>query len=231
MLFPYLSIRPSDLGVSNGKMTGLKSGAVLMTCKGKNELEKIRNETVAKLGDRYDVKIPSLNGPKIKIVGLDEEYDGERLKFAIINQNKFVPRNASIKQIVCKKMKMRWFSIIQCDAETFKSVIDNGALCVEFNACQVYEYVDVRRCFNCYGFFHNAKNCSKPVICLKCGRPGHNAGQCKADVDDRICPNCMEANEKLGLELSEKHSPFAIDCPVLRRHTENLRRHIDYGVA
>lgn len=223
------AIKPSDLGVSIARVANTKQGGVVLTCESRNETEKIRGETVARLGHKYDVKVPLLKKPKIKIVGLDEEYDEEKLRYAILNQNKFVPRNAELKLIVCKKMRIKWFAIVECDAETYRCIIDNGALCVEFNACSVYEHVEVRRCYNCFGFFHSSKYCTKPRVCLKCGGSGHLAKDCVREEVDRVCPNCVDANEKFGLGLDVKHSSFHPTCPILNRNISNQKKSVDYG--
>ena len=218
-------INIADIKVAISNIKEVSNGGILLQCTHEDDLTKLKEETVKKLGKNYDIRESKLHKPCLKIVGLDEELDEDRLKRALINQNRFINEDANIKLVVTKKMKMKWFAIIECDGETFKKTMDNGAVCVEYSACSVYEYIRIVRCFKCCGYDHMVKDCTKHDICAKCGQRDHGSESCGTVKN---CPNCSEANGK-GDNFNTNHSPFDLSCCAYIKKLNSQRGNIDYN--
>lgn len=88
----------------------------------------------------------------------------------------------------------------------------------------MFEHVHIIRCFNCFGFNHFAKECTKKRVCLKCGDE-HEQKECLVDIVK--CSNCKIASEKLYIKLDMNHSTLSHECPVLKRRKENERKKVN----
>lgn len=229
------NICPSELKIGIKQINNIQKGGMVVKCSSKDSLEKLAGDIHVKLGDKYKVTIPGLKKPKLKIVGLESQISEAELIQSMKNQNDCVKETAEIKLITTKKMKTRWFAIVECDPKTFSEVVDNGALCIGYSACAVYEYLDIVRCFRCSGFNHLAKECSAKQICFRCGHEDHTAADCinAGNREMIVCPNCDRENRKgqseSGTKLDTCHPPFSNECKVLLKKREERRSMVDYG--
>lgn len=67
-------------------------------------------------------------------------------------------------------------------------------------ALKVKEWVEVLRCFRCYGLGHNSDVCKvKGMVCRKCGEEGQGIRDCKKEIE--VCRNCKIAGREFGHSL------------------------------
>ena len=112
-------------------------------------------------------------------------------------------------------------ALVEVDPATFETIMDTGKLKIGWTLCHVYEYVNVKRCYKCYGFNHISVNCTKEETCSKCGKKGHADINCTATNIE--CVNCVEANIKYGLDLEITHRVFDRNCVVYKRQIDKLK--------
>lgn len=223
----YVNTKDLQLGIQ--KVFDLKNGGIKIQCESKEDVDRLKKEALEKMGDDYEMKTQDKKNPKIKIIGLEENYNKEELKNSIKSQNNTITENSKIEVIVIKQMKTRFMAIMEVDPETFKAVMKSGHLLVDLSVCSVFEHVDVLRCFKCTGYHHTNKNCTnKSSFCIKCGLTGHFSQNCNTDPKDFCCPNCCEANEKFKLSFPINHGPFNRECSILKRKTEIEKRKVRY---
>lgn len=223
----YINTKDLKLGVQ--KVFDLKNGGIKIQCKTKEDIEKLKKEALEKMGNGYETNTQSKKNPKIKVVGLEENYSKEELENSIKSQNSIFTENSKIEVVVIKKMKTRFMAIMEVDPETFQAVMKSGLLLVNLSVCSVFEHVDLLRCFKCTGYHHTNKICTnKSTFCLKCGLADHLSQNCITEPRDFCCPNCYEANEKYKLGFPINHSPFNRECEIFKRKTETERRKIRY---
>lgn len=222
-------IDPSDLGIGVAKIKGVKDG-IAVCCESGDDTQKLKNDVEMKLGREYEVSEVKKWKPRLKIVGVEEGLSGEELKECISRQNSNIGDISELEVKAVKKVKKGCIAIVEVNADLFKKILDCGRLKIKWRICDVYECLDVMRCFKCLGFNHKASDCKNiegnKQVCSLCGNEGHREGDCTSD--DLKCINCAKANEKLGLKLDVKHSAFDKKCTVLIRQVDRRRERIEY---
>lgn len=219
------NLNPATLEVGITQVKDTKEGGILIKCKSKEEVEKIKIAAEKKLKRNYHIKTPQQKNPQIKILDIEDEISKEELKDSIIKQNGFFKRDDAFMEVkVIKKMKTRYMGIIECDPFSFQQAITQGKLSIGWAICRIFEYVPVFRCFKCGDFDHKASDCERDEKCLKCGVSDHDTENCKSESFK--CANCIIANEKLKLKLDVDHFIFDNNCKCLQRKIEQARRKI-----
>ncbi len=64
-------INPNDTPI-NGLINS-KDGSVILKCKKKSDINKIKQMVESNLSDNYEAKIPDSKNPRLKIIGLNEK--------------------------------------------------------------------------------------------------------------------------------------------------------------
>lgn len=222
-------VNSNDLKVGIQKVFDLKDGGVKILCNSRENVEKLKKEAIEKMGDSYSLKTEKKRNPRIKIIGLEENYTKEELALCIRSQNNGIAENSKIDVIVIRKMKTKYFAIVEVDQDSFKSIMDSGVILIDLSVCSVFEHIDILRCFRCTGYHHTNKNCTNQnSFCIKCGLKGHSANNCETDEKYFCCPNCFEANEKYKLHFMINHGPFNRECEIFKKKIEVERRKIEY---
>lgn len=222
-------VKPAALEVGITEIKNIKEGGVLIKCKSKEEVERIKSVAEKKLSRNYKINAPQLKRPCVKVLDIDENLDSEKLINAIKKQNPFIQHESlCLEVLTIKKLKTTYMALIECDPTTFSRIMTEQRLCVNWSRCRVFEYVNIFRCFNCGGFNHKANDC-KSLRCLKCADGGHKLEDCKSE--SYKCYNCMEANEKLKLNLDSNHSIYDNNCPVFQKKVALQKQKIKYTVS
>lgn len=224
-------VKPAELSVGISNIHKLKNGGVAISCKNKEEVQKLKNEVENKLGKDYNIKIPKQRNPQIKIVGLSQELSEEHIKKSIKNQNENVGVKMKFFKIhVIKKMKTKYFIIAEVNNEMFQEIMleNEGTLNIEWDRCSVYEYFNVVRCYKCGRYNHKINDCKYAQTCIKCGESNHKSNECT--TGKLMCINCKESNEKLNLKLDTNHTAYDASCSVLQRIIGSIKRKTNYTI-
>ena len=91
-----------------------------------------------------------------------------------------------------------------------EKLIREGRIQIGLVRCRVRDRVEVRRCFQCQGFGHEARTCraeDRSKSCRRCWEKGHKAGSCVAPVK---CQLCEEAGHKAA------HWSGSSECAAFR---------------
>jgi hypothetical protein len=176
---------------------GLKSvsnGSVILRCQNKSQLQNCKNKIEQELGQNYNVVVPKVKQPVLKIVGLTEMPSEEELIDKIIAQNSFLSLSNEIEVAELKQKDRKIYAAVRCDAEAYKEMLKRMKINIGWDRCRVYEHIHVMRCFKCAGFNHKAADCRNELACAKCAG-SHGLTQC--DSTQEKCINCMSVNKKI----------------------------------
>lgn len=106
-------------------------------------------------------------------------------------------------------------------------LIKTGRIKIGWVSCKVVRRAIVTRCYACFGFGHQQRDCKGPdrtnlgVICFKCGGKGHMQKDCKAE------PKCF-ACEDLGMPPEQiKHVRGTGACQAYREALDKAKRKIE----
>lgn len=218
-------IDPTKVNINN--LRRMPSGGVAIefvdVLKSK-EMEEVVKEN---LGKNYEVTVPELKNPRIKIIGINEELTDDVLKNALESQNEFL-KDKDMKIIKVFKTKRDDFTaIVELDAKTFEQCMKNKAVKVLWSRCNVFEDINVFRCFKCNGFNHKMANCKNDKSCQRCAE-NHDFQQCNSRVV--ACINCKSANRRHNLKLNENHVVTSEECTIYRRRVDAERRKTKYSM-
>lgn len=97
------------------------------------------------------------------------------------------------------------------DEETHDLILKRGKINIGWKKCMVFNHYSVRRCFNCWGYYYIAKNCTRQETCHKCAGD-HKANECTAAK--KKCVNCMYKNKTYNLKITEEHDALSVECPI-----------------
>lgn len=221
-----LSLEHNEIQLS--RIKNLRNGGVLVGCKTKEDHERLSGAVQEKMGQSYSVKEVSGVFPRIRMVGLSEEYPPETLPGLLKRCNTEI-FSANTE---CKVVKIfptrRDVSVFQCvlqlDRTTYDRVMKFGNLFVGFDSCVVYDAIEIFRCYNCNEFYHSSKSCKKAVVCPLCGL-NHDVKSCRSN--DRKCSNCCALNSRLSLTVPTDHAVWEKDkCSAYKRAGDKLRADI-----
>lgn len=228
------SINPTEYSVRG--WSSASNNAVVIQCENNDERDKLMRETKEKLGDNYDVKKPKTRLPRMKILKVEQPDDDNdaflkdlRGRNPSINNDKFKLEIIYREQVKIKGRDVDGcFNIVlQTDGETFKTIMSEGRLRTTWKICKVVDNVYLRRCYKCYGFNHESKDCVHPnIACSSCSLP-HLQRDCKAT--DMRCIVCVNTNKRIkGLNLQENHTIWSKECPVYQRKLAISKQAISY---
>lgn len=225
-------VSPTTLEVGITEIKAVKEGGVVIKCGTKEEINKVKIAAEKKLGKNYKINAPDLKSPSIKIIDIDREMTSDELLDTIKKQNLILNHNSvSLNLKALRKMKTKWMAIVECDPESFRRIMDQNGLFIDWSRCRVYEYVSIFRCFKCGGFGHKADHCSNDSRCLSCAKPvsEHENGE-KCESDTPKCINCIDANAALKTDFNVNHSVYDVSCPIFLKKIEIERQKIKYNI-
>lgn len=128
----------------------------------------------------------------------------------------------SIKKIFGGKGRVGYMAILEIDENNMEKIVKAGSLNIKWRTCKVYKYVNVFRCFKCFGFNHKGSECKNEANCDKCGNTKHQ-GHCKEEIK---CGNCVNANKSLNMDLEVNHSVFSRECAVYLQQVKRVEDRI-----
>lgn len=221
---------------AESKINGIRraaKGAIIIECKDKKSSEELHSSVVQRLGDGYKVELPKKRKPKFKLVGMSDRLSDDQVVELLIKQNECLKAEAELKVIKTTEVKDRFNNskfqaIIETDCVTYKNIMDNGKLYVNWDSCKIYDYVGLVRCFKCLGFNHFSKDCNRQTTCKFCAG-NHESSACprSSSSQEYKCVNCSFHVEQLKMQLDVNHHAFSSECKVLQRKFMEERRKVD----
>lgn len=227
------AIDPVDIGIAVSQIRQVSKGGIVIGCEKTEDRNILKAKMNEKLGEKYNIAIPSLKKPKLKIVNINNDDISEsedKIVDTIIKQNKI---DSSEKQFHLKLLKViqnktRRSStlILEVDPTTYSSILRNEKITIGWSRGRVYDHVNMVQCFKCYRFNHIAKDCQKNTICSLCSG-SHNYTTCTSN--QKKCSNCSWARTKLNIELDTNHGATDKKCPCYQRLLAKLTSKVDYS--
>ncbi|KAK9737900.1 hypothetical protein QE152_g10327 [Popillia japonica] len=165
------NIKPQSLEVGIVGFKGTKSGGVVIECKSKEDSEKLKNAADKKIKKKYNIKVPELVNPSVKILDIEDSFTEKELEDYILKQNAFLKHEDLVLKIkisrkmktkymlkikISRKMKTKYMAVMEVDPLTHTRILNEGKLSIGWSTCRVFDYIRVFRCFRCWGFDHRA---------------------------------------------------------------------------
>lgn len=221
-----IDITKMEIGVTKLRKGG--KGTVILGCETEEEKEKLKATVQAAMGEEVKVSEPQKRKPKIKIINVDGDemkMEDEELIDTIKKQNRIGEESCIhlVKKILRGKNKdtEQGSVIIEVDESTHISLINRGKINLGWRKCPLFNYISVRRCFKCWGYYHIAKNCTRQETCYKCAG-NHKANECT--TAKKRCVNCTYKNQTYNLKINVEHEALDSECPTFKKVLEEEKR-------
>lgn len=89
----------------------------------------------------------------------------------------------------------------------------------------MYDKINVKRCFKCWGFNHISNNCTNKICCPICSDE-HSVHECKSV--GKKCKNCVLSINKLNIDIDPCHDARDLSCPVYMKRLEKEKEKVAY---
>lgn len=236
-------IKPSEVPVVDSIPT--KSGKLLLTCKNKTDLDKIKThlseaEELNSVAQIREIppkrrRVLLLGVPKINFQlqqGSSEQNEEDKLKLQSYEQDFLVPalKNSLKKEDISFKI----YKVLRGAEEQDKSHIvldmtENDALTllatrpiIGFNRVTVKPFVQIMRCFNCQQIGHIQSQCNNPAFCGNCAFK-HQTRNCQGQSSHK-CVNCHAAWTRGNRSLDYHHAASSTSCPTYKKSLDDAIR-------
>lgn len=140
-------IQPSQLKIGIKNMRETKQGGMVIKCSEKEDIKLLKRAAEDCLGKDYNIELPKLNLPKIKIVGYSGDKSLEELEDIIKQQNKWIEHEDKLKINYIRKNKGKHTSTIysECSPELYWKMMDHKKLFIGWESCTIYENLTVTK--------------------------------------------------------------------------------------
>lgn len=222
----------AKLGIGVNKIVNSDRGKVIIDVDKEADKVTLLNEIQNKLGDNVTTKSVMRKLPKLKIINVEEgilQMDEKDIIEKLSNQNDINNDSnvTNIKLIKKYSTKQGFGSIlIEVSPEVHKSLLQKVKINLDWKKYRVFNFVDIVRCFKCWGFNHFKDKCTKNVTCRKCAG-NHSDKEC--DSKELKCVNCKNSMTKNKLtDCDIHHEATNHNCQVLLRMQERKNRNVMY---
>lgn len=237
-----IDIKNMPIGIPKLKKAG--KGTVILGCESEKEIKQLKSTVQNKLGNKYQIMEPRIMEPKLKITNIEEDeikLEEEDLIELLIKQNQLEKERKGFHMKIVKKIikgeenenrnltrrrRNEGALILAVDETTHSWMLENKKVNIGWRKCYVTNYINVKRCFNYWGFYHIAKNCKRPVTCHGCAGD-HKESECKAEK--KKCVNCVHKNRTYNLKINDEHDALSVKCPTFIKALEEERKRARWG--
>lgn len=221
----------AHLGIGVNKLINTSSGKIIIDVEKETDQIKLAEEIQNKLSDVVTVTPLTKKLPKLKIVNLDEKILNMEEKSFITNiykQSGIQTDQVGSQEIkIIKKYSTKLNKgsvIIQVHPIIHKNLLKSAKVQIGWKNYKVYNFVDIVRCFKCWGYNHFQDKCTKDEVCRKCGGK-HEDTVCVSEI--KQCVNCMYIVKKHNLsDWDVNHEATSHNCKfyahMIKKRKENI---------
>lgn len=218
-------INPAKLPVGVQNIRQNNSGDILISCDSSKSASSLIKEANEVLGDNYVASITPKFNPRLKVTHVefgDEDMDSIRKAIIMQNQLNSDRHNFACKIITTIKTKNgSSFAILEVDPQTRNTLLQEGKINIGWRRYSVFDHIHLSQCFNCGGFNHRSRDCTRKKVCLKCSG-SHTEIECNAP--ELQCVNCSKSTTT----LLHSHDCRSHDCPSRLKALKIMKQRIAY---
>ena len=229
----FQNINSSESNLQINRVANVRNGGIVVSCKNDTETKKFKDLADKKLSQNYEIKEVPNPRPRIKIAGLSEKFDSESDIAALIKS-----QNGSIfeEDAECtvlrlwptKRNRDIYQAIIQLDNVTYTKVMNSGDnhLYVGYDCCQVYDAVDLYRCYKCSDFNHTSNTYQRKKAYPACSLE-HELKDCTSGASKR-CINCLhlKGTKSDNNDSDCAHAVWDSECRVYKHKLQQYKAKI-----
>lgn len=208
----------------------IKDGGVVLSCENSSDTMKVKQIVEASYGKNYDVRLPEVKKPRVRITNISDQIDEDKLIDEIKKMNADLKEvDMKLVTVINRKKYSNTYRdiIVEVNGYAYKKLLKMGTIFLDWRQCQITEHLHIQRCFKCCGFSHISTECkAESQRCSKCAGT-HRFENCRKKTVK--CINCTQIIDKYGADIDANHHAWSKDCKVLQRKIEALRNKIEYN--
>lgn len=133
----------------------VRDGGVVLRCENATETMKVKQIVNDKLGDKYEVVLPKVKHPRLRITNIDPDIENDSILDVLKQHNNELHEiNMTLITVIPRKFRSTSFNdiVIEVNGEAFNTLLELGALSLPWRECKIFEHLHVKRCYKCCGF-------------------------------------------------------------------------------
>lgn len=225
-------INPSAARAPIKYFKATNKGTIVLKSDSPNNAENLFKHASKVLKGKYEIEVRKQENPKLKLTGLNKEYKDEK---ELINDLRVLNSKIitdSDKMIIKHNRQSKYTKkltiFVETSGSTFSKLV-NQTLDIGWGHCNVYEDLNLRRCYKCCGYGHKTTECkSMEVICPYCGG-NHDISKCKKTR--KHCVNCNYVKTKYDATRTTDHESDSDDCPIYIKKIRIAQEKINYNAV
>lgn len=206
-----------------------KDGSIIVECATDEDVNTVKSGIESNLGGKYSAVLPTAAKPKVKIVGMSDQYASETFIDLLKSQNEGIGIN-EVKVIAeFKNPRFRYNKynvVLEVDNVTYKCLMSAKKVNIGWDRCPVVEALNILRCFKCGEFGHKSTECKNNETCSKCSG-NHKTSDCSSTVVK--CVNCVKMNNERKMNLDVNHPAFSTQCLVYQRLYQKKKSNMQFS--
>lgn len=103
---------------------------------------------------------------------------------------------------------------------TYEKLMSSGFIFVGYDYCNVYDALDLLRCYNCNKYGHSSKACKNKICCPRCSGE-HSVKECKST--ELKCSNCVSTEKQGNSSIDVNHAVWDSSCIFYNNLLTKLR--------
>lgn len=210
-----------------------RDGGIVLRCDNVTETMKIKQLVADNMGDDYEVILPKVKLPRLRISDVDPDIPKEEILSELKSHNPTIS-NMNLRLITVLECKCKYNDsiyndiVVEVSSEEYKQLIEIKKLRLPWRECRIFEHLFLVRCYKCCGFQHKSNVCQLNQKCGSCSG-SHRFSECK--TRRKCCVNCTAANDKQNMNFDTNHTAWNKNCPILKRHLTKLVNEIEYNAT
>lgn len=209
-----------------GCVKNLPKGGIEIKCKSNSDQSKLHKKAIEELGEDYEVIMPKLRNPKIRVTNLSAKRSETDIIECMKKQNECIKDSElRVLRVFDVKYNETYGAIIESDPKSFNILMEKKTVVIGMDTCNVSESLSVLRCYKCCGYNHKSNTCMNKKACLRCGGE-HEIKECSAERNE--CINCKVATKKFGSNIDCNHPAWSRVCTVLQKNIEKEKLRVRY---
>lgn len=225
------NINPSNIKAAIKSINDIKHGGIIIKTDTEESNKKLILEINKKFKDKYTAYATKKYKPKIKIVGLPNNYTKEELIRDLCNQNSFINETDEIDiTYTIQTKKKTWIIFAEVSGDVFHRLMDKRYVNVGWDSYPVFEDIYIKQCTKCQQYGHKREKCTmQQPTCKYCGEQ-HSGNECNVDGKNYKCANCEHANDKYNRTYNSNHATDGDKCEIRQSKIDRYRGNINYSV-
>lgn len=209
----------------------IKDGGVVLRCKTSTETMKVKQLVHEKLGDAYEIVLPKIKLPRVRITNIDQDIQKEEIVTELKKHNPSInDMDIRVIAVIARNYRSHSYNdiVVEVNGDAYKQLMEMQKLELPWRECRVVDHLHVIRCYKCCGFSHKSSECTKTQVCSQCSG-AHKFADCKVKQKQKCCINCKSSNQKYKTNFDTKHGAYSKECQLLKRQLSKLVNKIEYN--